>query len=349
MKIIIITPTFFPTLSGNAVCARRIELGLRRLGHEVLVRTPHQIDLKEIKNFSPDVLHGLHAYQCRVAQKLSLQLKIPYILTLTGSDYEECLIDSVKYEKALNKKGVKEITLNAMKEASYLVVYNDETRKKILSIFPEFTTKMRIIAKGVPIINQGNYSFRDRNSIDDKDFVFSLVSGIRPRKNNFCPIDSLGQLRGKYKKIVLTFVGPVADEQYDRELREKIKGLDWIRYVGGVSIDNMKSVFLESDVVLNCSHFEGESNAIIEAMYYGRPLLVSEVDGNIPLVEDGVDGLFFEQGNGESFKEKAKNLIVNRVFREKLGQNARKKSLKIINNHEPGNYENLYALSMNPG
>ncbi|MCK5835625.1 MAG: glycosyltransferase family 4 protein [Desulfobacula sp.] len=349
MKIIIITPTFFPTLSGNAVCARRIELGLRRLGHEVLVRTPNQIDLKEIKFFSPDVLHGLHAYQCRVAQKLSLQLKIPYILTLTGSDYEECLIDSVKYEKALNKKGVKEITLNAMKDASYLVVYNNETREKILSIFPEFTTKMSIIAKGVPIINHGNYSFRDRNSLDDKDFVFSLVSGIRPRKNNFCPIDSLGQLRGKYKKIVLTFVGPVADEQYDKELREKIKGLDWIRYVGGVSIDNMKSVFLESDVVLNCSHFEGESNAIIEAMYYGRPLLVSEVDGNIPLVEDGVDGLFFEQGNGESFKDKAEILIVDRVYREKLGQNAREKSLKIINNHEPDNYENLYALSMNPG
>ena len=28
---------------------------------------------------------------------------------------------------------------------------------------------------------------------------------------------------------------------------------------------NMKSIFLESDVILNCSHFEGESNAIIEA------------------------------------------------------------------------------------
>ncbi|RLB89234.1 MAG: hypothetical protein DRH26_11985 [Deltaproteobacteria bacterium] len=347
MKIIIITPKFFPILSGNAVCTRRIEIGLKKLGHEVLVRTPHQINIKEIKTFLPDVIHGLNAYQSRVVQKLSLELKIPYIITLTGSDYEECLIDSVKYEKGLDKDGVKEITLNVMKGASYLVVYNHETMKRLLSLYPKFDNKMKIIAKGVPIIDHGNYSFREENFIDTHDFVFSLVSGIRPVKNNFCPIDSLGLLRKKYEKIVLTLVGPVADEEYDKELREKIKGLDWIRYVGGIPIENMRSVFLESDVILNCSHFEGESNAVIEAMYYGRPLLASKVNGNIPLIEDGVTGLLFEPENGDLFSKKAQDMIVDGAFREQLGKNAMEKSLQFINIHEPENYENLYLLSMN--
>jgi len=145
---------------------------------------------------------------------------------------------------------------------------------------------------------------------------------------------------------VLTLVGPVADEGYDKEFRDKIKGLDWIRYVGGVPIGNMESVFLESDVILNCSHFEGESNAIIEAMYYGRPLLVSKVNGDIPLIDDGVNGLLFEPENEDLVSKKAEDMISDRAFREKLGQNARKKSLQLINTHESENYENLYLLSI---
>jgi len=47
LKILIITPTFFPIVSGNSICARRIAIGLEKSDHEVLIKMPKQIDFDE--------------------------------------------------------------------------------------------------------------------------------------------------------------------------------------------------------------------------------------------------------------------------------------------------------------
>ncbi|HGY11779.1 MAG TPA: glycosyltransferase, partial [Desulfobacterales bacterium] len=52
-------------------------------------------------------------------------------------------------------------------------------------------------------------------------------------------------------------------------------------------------------VILNCSHYEGESNAIIEAMYYAKPLIVSNTPGNRPLINYMNDGLLFDVNDSD--------------------------------------------------
>ena len=346
LKILIITPTFFPVISGNSVCAKRIATGLEKLDHEILIKTPKQIDFDEIKNFNPDIIHGLHAYKCKIVQKLSSKFKTPYLLTLTGSDYEECLIDSIKFEKGLEQNNVKHITLDIMRNASYLIVYNKRTSTRIIDQFAEFRPKLKVISKGLPIIDGKDYKFRKSNNISKTDFVFSLVSGIRIRKNNFCPIESLTKLREKYKNIILTFVGPVIEKDYNLELTKKIKGLDWIRAVGAVRVDQMKQIYLESDVILNCSHYEGESNAIIEAMYYSKPLIVSNTPGNRPLINNMKDGLLFELNDSDDFREKAQLLLTDKGLKAKISKNAKAKSLKLINSDESKDYEKLYLSAI---
>ena len=346
LKILIITPTFFPLICGNAICAKRIAIGLEKLDHKVLIKTPEQVDFDEIQSFNPDIIHGLHAYKCKIIQKLSYKLKIPYLLTLTGSDYEECLIDSINFEKGLDQSNVKQITLDIMRNASYLIVYNKRTSKRIIEQFSEFKSKLKVISKGLPVIDGKDYQFRKSNNIKKTDFVFSLVAGIRIRKNNFCPIKSLTKLREKYSNIILTFVGPVIEEKYNLELKEKIKNLSWVKAIGAVTVDKMKQIYLESDVILNCSHYEGESNAIIEAMYYAKPLIVSNTPGNRPLINDMNDGLLFDVNDSDEFGKKAQLLLTNKNLKEKLSRNAKKKSLQLMNLNESKDYEKLYLSAM---
>jgi glycosyltransferase involved in cell wall biosynthesis len=86
--------------------------------------------------------------------------------------------------------------------------------------------------------------------------------------------------------------------------------------------------FLESDIILNCSHYEGESNAIIEAMYYAKPLIVSNTPGNSPLINDMNDGLLFDVNDSDEFGRKAQLLLTNKNLKKKLYLSAMIKSKK---------------------
>jgi L-malate glycosyltransferase len=55
--------------------------------------------------------------------------------------------------------------------------------------------------------------------------------------------------------------------------------------------------FLRSvDVAVLPSHSEGMSNAVLEGMAAGRPLVVTDVGANRTLVRDGVEGLVVPPG-----------------------------------------------------
>jgi glycosyltransferase involved in cell wall biosynthesis len=49
-----------------------------------------------------------------------------------------------------------------------------------------------------------------------------------------------------------------------------------------------------SDVVLNSSESEGESNAILEAQWAGKPVFARRNHGNVALIADGIDGRLFD-------------------------------------------------------
>jgi len=336
MKILIITPTYFPKISGNAICARRISYGLKKLGNNVLVLTSEKIKIKEIKKFNPEVIHALHAYESKIAMYLSKKLQIPYIITLTGSDYEE-------YLEGFKRK----TTLNVMEKSSALVVYNKTTYKNILSKIKKFNKKLFVIGKGEPIIKKGNHNFRYDQNISKDAFVFTLVSGIRPRKNNLFPVNALDSLQNKYPNIILVLVGSVLDKNYDVLLKKNIKGKKWIKYVGTISPNKMGKVYSESDVILNCSHYEGESNAIIEAMYFSKPLLISKVPGNIGLIRNGLSGFYYKNEDQNDFLNKAEKLYKNKKLLNKLSKGAKLAANRIINTDEAKNYQSLYLKVIN--
>lgn len=53
----------------------------------------------------------------------------------------------------------------------------------------------------------------------------------------------------------------------------------------------------EADVYVSPSRYEGISLGLLEAMSWGRPVVASRVAGNVDVVTDGVNGLFYEPGD----------------------------------------------------
>ena len=78
-----------------------------------------------------------------------------------------------------------------------------------------------------------------------------------------------------------------------------------------------------SDIGLLTSHEEGFSNAVLEAMASGLPMVVTDVGGNAEVVEDGLSGFVVEPHNPEKLGEAILKLANDSELRQKMGQRSR--------------------------
>lgn len=105
------------------------------------------------------------------------------------------------------------------------------------------------------------------------------------------------------------------------------------------------AAFLQSaDVFVMPSRFEGLSNAILEAMACGLPVIATRVEGNIDLIEDGVNGLLITPGDESGLVNALTQLLTRPEIAAALGQQARQ---TVCNNYDlqgiVGQYGSLYS------
>jgi glycosyltransferase involved in cell wall biosynthesis len=99
-----------------------------------------------------------------------------------------------------------------------------------------------------------------------------------------------------------------------------------------------------ADLFVLPSRAEGLSNALLEAMAHGLPVVVSDVPGNVDVVDDGVDGLVSPVGDPAALADRLEQLVADEPLRRRLGTAARAKieavyDLELV----VDSYEALYA------
>jgi glycosyltransferase involved in cell wall biosynthesis len=124
----------------------------------------------------------------------------------------------------------------------------------------------------------------------------------------------------KRSGFTVAFCGPVLEESYGRQFLAELGERPWARYLGTIPTASMAAALREADVILNNSSCEGLSNVLVEASVLGRPLLVRSIPGNAAVVEEGVNGLLFE--DAAAFAERALALIDSAELRQSLSRPA---------------------------
>jgi glycosyltransferase involved in cell wall biosynthesis len=81
-------------------------------------------------------------------------------------------------------------------------------------------------------------------------------------------------------------------------------------------------LYRAADVFVQPSHVEGMSNALLEAMACGLPVVATTVGAAPQMIEDGVDGLLVPPGDSDALGKALERLLEDADLRQAMGRRA---------------------------
>ncbi len=165
---------------------------------------------------------------------------------------------------------------------------------------------------------------RDRLGVPAQARVLGLLANLKPLKRQEDLVDALaGELGRRFPDVHVLLIGTGAGGEEQALLARAARGGVGGRvHVLGVTGD-VVPVLKHLCVGVLCSETEGLSNAILEYMGAGLPVVATEVGGNPELVEDGVNGFLYPVGRVDLLAERLGRLLADEALRRRLGDGSR--------------------------
>ena len=155
--------------------------------------------------------------------------------------------------------------------------------------------------------------------IDEDATVIGCVAHLRPEKSHTDLLAGFKRiLESSDSKVVLLLVGDGPDEQQLRAFAETHYLTEHVRFCGKVR--DVRPYLGLMDIFVLTSATEVFSNAILEAMATGLPIVCSAVGGSVEMVENGVTGYTFARHDVDGLVGVLKELIFNSKKRDQFGQ-----------------------------
>jgi glycosyltransferase involved in cell wall biosynthesis len=159
------------------------------------------------------------------------------------------------------------------------------------------------------------------------EIVIGIVSRISPGKGHEELFNAFKILIEEFDNLKLLVVGgaTVGEEGYFMEVRKLADKLGISEKViwAGFRRD-VPEILNVIDIFVAPSHAEAFGLALVEAMSVGLPVVASKNAGFIDIIQDGVNGIFFEKGNYFDLAEKIKMLLNEPSLSKSIGENASK-------------------------
>lgn len=156
----------------------------------------------------------------------------------------------------------------------------------------------------------------------EKEELIVSVGRLHPQKNQKIMIRMMSKLHPIYPTYKLVIYG---DGEMRGELEALISelGLQGVVLMPGTS-SQVWDCIARAKLFIMSSDYEGMSNALIEAMCLGLPVISTRVSGSTDLIQDGINGVLIDVGDEEALLENTVRLIEDPVYAVTLAGEASK-------------------------
>lgn len=297
----------------------------------------------QIKNYKPDVIHlsGMQAsgFHAVVAAKLAGVKNI--LITIRGFSEDALNISPIK--RNIFTKIIEPLTLKLCK--NFYTVCSEANEKKMVKKYNK--KSLGVIYNAAPEINIDINTTRDKVrralNANNKDFIVAVSGRMVYDKGISFISKAIENLDLDMEGIKFVFIG---DGPYCDILKERHKELIKKErvYVLG-SQKKVIEILTGCDLFLFATLHENLSNALLEAMSIGLPVVATKVGGNIEVVNDNVNGYLIPPMDYNSMinailKIKNDKELHMKFSRESINIIEKKFSQKIIYNKIDKLYKN---------
>lgn len=176
-----------------------------------------------------------------------------------------------------------------------------------------------------PYINRG---FKATVRVDNNDFKIVFVSKIREGKGVLLLVDAISRVKEKLKNIdiILDFYG-IIDSGFNSQFVKKIEENSFSFYKGVCEPDQVQQTISKYDLFVLPTFFpEGVPGAVIEAMFTGIPIVISDYTAAQEMITNGVDGIVIPQNSIEPLVDAIVKIVLDCEFRFTVSRNILLKS-----------------------
>ncbi|MCB0729821.1 MAG: glycosyltransferase [Ignavibacteriae bacterium] len=232
------------------------------------------------------------------AKIISKKFKVPFLVSLMGSDVKRLVKDSIFWKNA------KQLLLNANKVAA---VTNDLFEQcKLLDIYIKENNKVLIDN----IYESEKFTIKDRNETrkllclrNDRKYIF-FAGGLIPVKNVHVLIEAFSQLLKNKINVSLLIAGAGAEEGNLKRLIDNLDIQNSVSFLGVLNSEKLISYYNASDIFCLPSKSEGLPNVAVESLFCGTPVVASSVGGIPTIIHEGKNGYLVEPNIPSELAEK---------------------------------------------
>lgn len=163
---------------------------------------------------------------------------------------------------------------------------------------------------------------RQRLGFADGDFVVGMIAGLRPEKNHDVLLAALERLAPEAPglRLLLVGAGPLLEHYRAQVARGALRQAT----VFTGDVPEVREYAWAMDVgCLTPGSNEGFSNAVIEQMAVGLPMIVTDVGGNAEAVAAGESGYVIPPGGSTELAQALRRLYQDAALRAAMGRAAR--------------------------
>lgn len=250
-----------------------------------------------------------------VAIFLKKIFKLPLLVTVHGSDLFP-----------LKNVFFKNLQKFVFKNTDFITVNTPATKSELISRFPEYNGKIKVIPMGV------NPSFFRRIDIKkpakySKNKILLFVGRLSDQKGLQYLISALPKIVSYYQNTRLLIIG---EGPYKPILEQRIRNLNVVKHVeflGSLTADEIVKYQNYSDVFVlpslsNKTGTEALGLSLLEAMSSGCAVIGTDVGGIPFIIKNDYNGILVRQKDSKSLSNAIINLLKNRKKAKMLGKNA---------------------------
>lgn len=325
-EVIIVSPGNPPLLTDQEI-AGKFSVNLSALSRLNYIPFLSELFPKfTIFNWKPDIIHFHSTFKIRHAPIAfyAKHLNIPYIITPNGG-YSKYILGR---NKAKHDLGLFLWERRFIKDASAVHIVGESERHDILRL--GYRQKIVLIPNGFDQMEAGQWSdIRAKFGIRDTE-IFCLFIGRYEMYHK-----GLDILLKAYKTLTENYAqnslkiglfGPDSRKGHKAKvlaLAQQLGILDKVIFGDAVFGQEKANLIGSCDIFVHASRWEGIPFSCLEAVFFGKPLLISRATNLDKFIEECKGGLVFETENITALKEyMLKCIILGRTGLAEAGKRA---------------------------